>query len=83
MCNNEQQIKEVTLPKLEGDGRRFQQVLINLVKNAMKFTNQGEISIQVALDELDPGMLIGHVRDSGAGIAEEDMPKLFSKFGKL
>ena len=36
-----------SMPKLVGDGRRFKQILINLVKNAIKFTERGSIDIQV------------------------------------
>ena len=71
-----------TLPKLIGDERRFQQVMINLVKNAIKFTQKGKISIKASYDTKN-GLLVIHVRDTGTGIAAEDIPTLFKRFGKL
>ena len=67
---------------LMGDERRLNQVLINLVKNAFKFTTEGYIKIQACYNR-EESMLIVYVIDSGAGIAEEDFPKLFTRFGKL
>ena len=57
-------------------------MLINLVKNALKFTHSGKIQISVAYDS-ESSLLVGHVQDTGTGIEREDLPKLFSKFGKL
>ena len=67
---------------LIGDIRRLKQVLINLVKNAKKFTPRGKIQITAAYDYGEECLHV-HVRDSGRGIAEEDLQKLFSRFGKL
>ena len=75
------------IPKLLGDGRRFKQVLINLVKNALKFTSNGKIEILASYrnkeDDYSKNMLIIHVKDTGRGILPEDIPKLFTEFGKL
>ena len=65
-----------------GDERRLKQVLINLVKNAFKFTKEGYIQIQACYNK-EESMLIVYVIDTGAGIAEEDFPKMFTRFGKL
>ena len=73
---------ENDLPKVVGDERRFKQILINLVKNALKFTLKGQIVIKASYD-YEYERLIVHVVDSGAGIAKEDFSMLFSKFGKL
>ena len=67
---------------LRGDETRLKQVLINLVKNAIKFTDSGFIDVKLAYNR-NKGVLIGHVRDSGCGIEEHDIAKLFSRFGKL
>ena len=69
-------------PLLYGDERRFKQVLINLVKNAIKFTTWGSIKIMTSYDE-EEEMLITQVIDTGAGIASKDLGKLFNRFGKL
>ena len=66
------------LPILLGDERRFKQVMINLVKNALKFTTVGRVDIKVSFNE-EEQMLIVHVKDTGAGIAKADLPKLFKK----
>lgn len=86
LLNHEQQRENddspLSLPMLIGDERRFKQVLINLVKNAIKFTTKGSIKIK-ATYELPSQTMIVHVEDTGVGIASEDLNKLFSKFGKL
>lgn len=56
---------------------------MNLVKNALKFTKKGSIVIQVSYRDEPEHLLIVHVKDSGSGIAKEDFPKLFTRFGKL
>ncbi len=67
---------------LLGDERRLKQVLINLVKNAKKFTDSGGIEIKVSYS-IEKQSLVMHVVDTGTGIAKQDLPKLFNKFGKL
>ena len=58
-------------------------MLVNLIKNSLKFTTrQGKITVKLSYDE-ECERLVVHVRDTGSGIAEEDFPKLFSRFGKL
>ena len=61
---------------------RFQQILINLVKNALKFSIKGIVRIFVAYEE-DEQILKVQVVDNGKGIKSEDISKLFSYFGKL
>ena len=70
------------LPRLLGDKRRLLQVLINLLKNALKFTLEGSITV-IADYTPDTRVLGVKVKDTGVGIAEEDLPNLFQKFGKL
>ena len=67
---------------LVGEEIRLKQVPINLIKNALKFTKRGWIQIVVAYDSTEQ-MLKVHVFDSGKGIKQEEMQKLFKKFGKL
>jgi GAF domain-containing protein len=65
------------LPPGRGDGRRLTQVLINLVGNAIKFTDAGEVVITAkAID----GSFHLSVRDTGPGISVEDQAKLFQEF---
>ena len=70
------------MPKVIGDERRFKQVLINLVKNALKFTVFGSISIKACYNNATRSLNV-HVIDTGAGIAPSEIFQLFSKFGKL
>jgi len=61
----------------------LQQVLINLVKNALKFTSEGGyIQVSTAYNFIEESLVV-HVRDSGRGIHPEDLNKLFRRFGKL
>lgn len=65
------------LPRLESDPRRIRQILINLVGNAIKFTDAGEIRLEVAVhgDEI-----YFRVRDTGPGISPEQMERIFDPF---
>jgi signal transduction histidine kinase len=65
------------LPPGHGDGRRLTQVLINLVGNAIKFTDAGEVAIKA---EANNGLFYVSVRDTGPGISAADQAKLFQEF---
>jgi signal transduction histidine kinase len=65
------------LPPGRGDGRRLTQVLINLVGNAIKFTDTGEVAIKA---EGNNGSFHVSVRDTGPGISAADQAKLFQEF---
>ena len=65
------------LPPGRGDGRRLTQVLINLVGNAIKFTDAGEVVIKAAATD---GSFHLSVRDTGPGISAADQAKLFQEF---
>jgi GAF domain-containing protein len=65
------------LPSGHGDGRRLTQVLINLVGNAIKFTDAGEVAIKA---EANNGSFYVSVRDTGPGISAADQTKLFQEF---
>ena len=56
--------------------------MINLLKNSIKFTHQGSIWIKAWYDANSSSLIVS-VKDTGAGIAEEDMSKLFVRFSKL
>jgi GAF domain-containing protein len=65
------------LPPARGDDRRLTQVLLNLVGNAIKFTDAGEVAIKAAASN---GVYTISVRDTGPGIAEADQTKIFDEF---
>jgi signal transduction histidine kinase len=65
------------LPTAHGDERRLTQVLLNLVGNAIKFTDSGEVAI---LTSAANGSFTIAVRDTGPGIAEKDQGKIFEEF---
>ena len=65
------------LPPAHGDERRLTQVLLNLVGNAIKFTDTGEVSIKTSTSD---GTFTVAVQDTGPGIAEKDQNKIFEEF---
>ncbi|HPK63194.1 MAG TPA: ATP-binding protein, partial [Spirochaetota bacterium] len=69
-------------PFIKGDPVRIRQILINLINNAIKFTNTGEIEITATLVEENENAYIIEfdVRDTGIGIKQRDLPKLFQSF---
>jgi len=68
------------LPIVTGDQDRLIQVVINLISNAVKFTDQGSIKCSARRDD---GDLVVSVTDSGIGIAPADQPKVFEKFKQV
>lgn len=68
-------------PRLFGDATRLSQLLFNLVGNAIKFTRQGRIDVRVRLP--DAGLLRLEVQDTGVGIAQADLPRVFEPFARI
>ena len=76
-------LPEVTLPPLRGDMGKLRQILFNLVSNAVKFTDRGEVRIVVGLQgapDADPLSLRFVVSDTGRGIAPEALDRIFTAF---
>ncbi len=68
------------LPPGRGDARRLSQVLLNLVGNAVKFTDVGEVAIGAMAEN---GSFVLTVRDTGPGIAAADQAKIFEEFQQV
>jgi signal transduction histidine kinase len=65
------------LPNIEVDAERFSQALLNLIHNAVKFTDDGTITLRVSRE---PNNMLFEVQDTGIGIAEEDQDLVFEPF---
>ncbi len=67
---------------VEGDATRLRQVLVNLLGNALKFTDRGEVCLDVKLQDTEGETLLlrFEVRDTGKGIAESEMKVIFDAF---
>ena len=68
--------------KLWGDEIRVRQIILNLINNAIKYTHKGSITIEVSF-EAETKKLKCRVTDTGIGIRQEDMNKLFASFQRL
>ncbi|AHE49706.1 sensory box histidine kinase/response regulator [Aeromonas hydrophila 4AK4] len=68
---------------LRGDPLRLGQVLVNLVNNAIKFTERGEVEVAITLTNQHPMRVCFSVRDTGIGIAPEKQAQLFQPFTQL
>ncbi len=72
----EEEIPE-ELPTIEADPLRLTQALLNLIHNAVKFTDKGVVTVCV---EVEPDNILFEVRDTGIGIADEDQELVFQPF---
>jgi len=66
------------IPPITADAYLLEQVLVNLVDNALKYTEQGEIRVGCAPDGKDRVRIV--VSDTGIGIPEESLPRIFERF---
>jgi signal transduction histidine kinase len=65
---------------IKSDRRRTEQILVNFISNAVKFTDKGEIEIKIVKKDK---MVEMSVKDKGIGIKKEDMDKLFKTFSRI
>lgn len=68
--------------QIVGDALRLKQVLTNIVGNAIKFTDNGDVVVRVSLDDYQDNYLMISVQDSGKGISETDQKMLFQSFSQ-
>jgi len=70
---------------LLGDPGRLRQIVVNLMGNAVKFTERGEVVVKVELESRQEKTSLFHftVRDTGIGIAQEKLPRLFKSFSQV
>jgi len=71
--------------KLNGDPERLQQLILSIGDNAVKFTNEGEIifTVSVESETSDTALLRFEMKDSGIGISEEHISRLFKSFSQV
>lgn len=75
------EVMETHIPKVFADADKVHQILLNLIGNSMKFTpNDGSITVSFFSDGESVDI---SVKDTGVGISQEDISRLFQKFGKL
>ena len=74
-----------TMPSVRGDTMRVRQVLLNLISNASKFTDEGSITVEALVQKGPTGKIeaLINVIDTGPGISIEDQKKLFQAFSQV
>jgi anti-sigma regulatory factor (Ser/Thr protein kinase) len=76
--------EKINLVETESDETRIKQILLNLISNSVKFTNEGEIILKCKLKKIKGKLFIKIcVSDTGIGIKSEDIDKLFNEFVQL
>ncbi len=79
-------VDEAVPHHVKGDETRLRQILINLISNAIKFTEKGEVSLHVSVHTLSPEQDVAElefeVRDSGIGMSREQIGQLFKPFSQ-
>lgn len=80
-----EEIDDAIPSKMYGDIGRIRQIIINLMNNAIKFTDTGSVTLKAHFEKKNEteGSLCFHVRDTGCGIKKDDMTKLFNAFEQV
>jgi CheY-like chemotaxis protein/two-component sensor histidine kinase len=71
------------LPMVSADRTRARQILINMFSNAVKFTDEGTITLDVTVEQEPRPQIRLVVKDTGIGISQEDQDKLFARFSQV
>lgn len=71
------------LPEVDGDQLRVRQIINNLVSNAAKFTDQGNIIVAARIYDEQPDRVVISVRDSGIGMTEDQVQVIFDRFRQV
>jgi PAS domain S-box-containing protein len=71
---------DIDWPRLRGDPTRLTQCIINLLSNAVKFTEKGQITLRASVQDRSRQVVRFEVRDSGLGIAPDQLSRLFKPF---
>ena len=75
-------VHEPCIPQIYNDRRRYTQIVINLLSNALKFTKRGSVNVNITYDPV-LRQLITSVTDTGTGITAANLPRLFQPYGKV
>ena len=74
-------VETTSSPSLQGDASRLEQVLVNLIHNAVKFTKRGG-KVTLSANEVD-GAVVFAVQDSGVGIPSDELSRIFERFYRV
>ena len=79
------EIDDALPDELTGDAQRLQQVLVNLLNNAIKYTREGRVTLRLyATERTEKNVTLRFdIEDTGIGIKEEDLPRLFQSYERL
>ena len=67
---------------ISGEEGRFKQLMVNLVENAIKYSDEGQ-DVYIKVAKKDDGFIYVSVQDKGIGISEEDIPRIFERFYRV